>query len=308
MVNIRIGSDITLNVVLDDDRIQGKTVVSAQAYLVIVNQNDPILHAKSYIPTEYTIHGCGAPHYNANVGHCPCGRGLVVSDQCNKHRARIFNIDTQIVSNDKLVCTFPKQNQKHFGIYALLVEVGVQDDDRKYICTIDYGIVFALTKEPFDYSGDVTIDVQKDLDFVYTVRDDISEECKEELIQEVQLRVIDTAGIFNVSVYLQNLRGSESPVPIVIQDAFEVIPSAFRNPGRIITFIKQDGIWEKWQFVDTDVQNWGNLSSWDCMYHTGINSALLTRMSNIENDVQDVKDELANIVPITSDQIHIIVH
>lgn len=157
-MNIRIGNDITLNVTLDAGKMQGKTLLKAQGYLVQDKLPTNVLSPKSYIPTEYTIHGCGVPHYNVNAGAFPHNRGFVVCDQCCK-KPNDKTIPTQVVSNTELVCTFPKQMQKHLGRHNLIVEVGVQDDKGVYTYTFDYGSVFSLTDQLFGKTGDIQISI-----------------------------------------------------------------------------------------------------------------------------------------------------
>ena len=160
-MNIRIGNDITLNIALDADKMQDKTLVQAQAYLIRNKRNTRISSPKSNILSDYMIHGCGAPHYFGGVGAFPHDRGFnVCGCGCkNKLGEQRFKLTTSIISDDLLQCIFLKDQQFGLGDYSMYVEVIAQDEEGDHHYTFDYGDVFTFTRDQNGLSGDIVINV-----------------------------------------------------------------------------------------------------------------------------------------------------
>lgn len=168
-MNIRIGNDIVLNVALDADKMSGKSLLKAQCYLIADNPPAIISSPKSYIPTEYSIHGCGTPHYNAGVGAHPHDRGFDVCSH-GKVSCPSYALQTEILSDTQLQCYFTKEYQSHLGRYKLIVEVGVQDPNDVYTYTFDYGAVFSLTDKIFGKTGEIVVDVPNVAGSIYSIQ------------------------------------------------------------------------------------------------------------------------------------------
>lgn len=167
-MNIRIGNDIVLNVALDAEKMKDKTLLKAQCYLVADNPPAIISSPKSYIPTEYSIHGCGTPHYKVNVGAHPHDHGFDVCSH-GKVDCPSYALQTEILSNTQLQCYFTKEYQHHLGRYKLVVEVGVQDIYDVYTYTFDYGTVFSLTDKIFGKTGEITVEVPNVAGSIYSI-------------------------------------------------------------------------------------------------------------------------------------------
>lgn len=172
-MNIRIGNDVTLHITLDESKFQGKTLTKAVCYLQNVDRHTEtkceekphvaeVVKPKSYIPTKYTIHGCGIPGYNVAFGVYPHDRGLNVCDHHQHEKKRdksIYVTEALIQENQDIQCVFPKHTQRDLGRYRLVVETAVKDNFGVYTYTFDFGTVFSLTDNIFGKVGDITVEV-----------------------------------------------------------------------------------------------------------------------------------------------------
>lgn len=131
---------------------------------------------------------------------------------------------------------------------------------------------------------------------------------EEEWLAEVGNRAIDLAGTFNYSRYMQNKTSADEPVACSIRDLMADMPSFLRSGGKVVTFIKPDGSWEVWQFKAKNVAGWNDISNWECLYYTGLNSSFQQRLTNAESMIGELRDDYNNIIPITTGEIDIIIH
>lgn len=169
-MNIRIGNDVTLNITLDADKMSDKTIRSAKCHLINVDK------PKSYIPksSEYTIHGCGAPHYYCSAGAYPHDRGLNVCgyscpNGCNK-TPYVYTTDVGVLSNTLLMASFPKERQASVGRYRLVLEIVAEDRSGCHVYTFDYGAVFRLTNDAIGYAGEAVVNVPNMMGSIQSIR------------------------------------------------------------------------------------------------------------------------------------------
>lgn len=159
-MNIRIGNDIQVNVALDETKMANKTIQKAVCHLISAKHAHCASSPKSYIPTEYTIHGCGVPSYNVQPVEHPHFHGSsVCKDKVVFGKDEpTFSTKASVVSNTKLTFYFPACHQKHIGPHKLIVELVVTDSKNLSTYAFDFGSIFSLTDKAYGQQGDIVIE------------------------------------------------------------------------------------------------------------------------------------------------------
>lgn len=146
-MNVRIGNDIKVNVVLPD-YIDPQMILRMTATLHKVNN----IHHNNcctnyYIPTEYTMHRHSCYSYNVIPHNMVCCHLHECFDHCcHRHRKETVAIKPTGLNHFEI---FYKGRNQEPGLYRLTVNIQVQEDgwgaNDIHEYTIDYGPVFSIS-------------------------------------------------------------------------------------------------------------------------------------------------------------------
>ena len=208
-MDIRIGNDIKMNLTLKGPNDFDKNnIKEVRCYLINTTLEDgcccdggcPIERRfprepfpQYYMPTPYTLHGCGKPMYHVPPCNSKCeyacfggpftdyhwwpgyngfGPNPCKFQNCCKHRPHPIDpaLDFRYLApsmiaegENRIETYFPAQDQRMCGTYKLVVVLVIYESgwgkNNLHTYTIDYGDVFTLVDSGEGASGNVTIDV-----------------------------------------------------------------------------------------------------------------------------------------------------
>lgn len=164
-MDIRIGNDICLNVHVDNlDSYSDSEVASINCMLIRIGEcSSGEVCEKSFPqfchPSHYSTHSCGIPCYNAVPSNVTAHYIHEFHNECVEYRLS----GTPDVNHNRIKVMFKGKEQKHTGVFKLILNIVLKEEDwgetGEHEYTIDYGYVFTLTQCKNASSGSIVLNV-----------------------------------------------------------------------------------------------------------------------------------------------------